>query len=66
LPNAAVGANDTKISPVSTDINKAKQGTPVKTQIMQVRVKNGKFLARTADGQTIEITKQQYNQFKGL
>lgn len=66
LPNAAVGANDTRISPVSTDINKAKQGTPVKTQIMQVRVKNGKFLARTADGQTIEITKQQYNQFKGL
>ena len=66
MPNAAVGKNDSNISPLSTDINKTKQGTPVSTQIKQVGAKGGKFYARTSDGKTIEITEQQYNQLKGL
>ena len=66
MPNAAVGKNDSNISPLSTDINKTKQGTPVSTQIKQVGAKSGKFYARTSDGKTIEITEQQYNQLKGL
>ena len=66
MPNAAVGKNDSAVSTLSTDINKTKQGTPVSAQIKQVGAKGGKFYAKTSDGKTIEITKQQYNQFKGL
>ena len=66
MPNAAVGKNDSTVSTLSTDINKTKQGTPVSAQIKQVGAKGGKFYAKTSDGKTIEITKQQYNQFKGL
>lgn len=66
MPNAAVGKNDSNISPLSSDINKTKQGTPVSAQIKQVGTKDGKFYARTSDGKTIEITEQQYNQLKGL
>lgn len=66
LPNAAVSENDTEVSKLSTDVNKSKQGTPVSSQIKQVGAKGGKFYAKTSDGKTIEITEQQYNQFKGL
>ena len=66
MPNAAVGENDTEVSKLSTDVNKNKQGTPISAQIKQVGAKGGKFFARTSDGSTIEITEQQYNQFKGL
>ena len=66
LPNAVVGKNDSKISSVSTDINKSKEGTPVNSQIKQVGAKGGKYYAKTSDGKTIEITESQYNQFKGL
>lgn len=66
LPNAAVSENDTEVSSLSADINKSKEGTLVNSPIKQVRISNNKYLARTADGQTIEITKAQYNQFKGL
>lgn len=66
LPNAVVGKNDSKVSSVSTDITKSKEGTPVNSQIKQVGAKGGKYYAKTSDGQTIEITENQYNQFKGL
>ena len=66
LPNAALGENDTKVSTLSTDVNKSKGGTPVNSQIKQVGAKGGKYYARTSDGQTIEITENQYNQYKGL
>lgn len=66
LPNAAVGENDTKVNTVSSGFEKAKEGTPINSQIKQVGTKGGKYYARTSDGKTIEITENQYNQFKGL
>ena len=50
----------------SNNLNMSKQGTPVSSQIAQVRVSKGKYWGRTTDGQTIQITEAQYKQFKGL
>jgi hypothetical protein len=50
----------------STLYENSKQGTPVKSNIVQVRISGNKYYGRTQDGAVIEISKQQYNQFKGL
>lgn len=65
-PNAVVGKNDSAVSSLSTDVNKSKDGTPVNSSIKQVGTKGGKYYAKTSDGKTIEITENQYNQYRGL
>ena len=63
-PNAVLSNGDMVSN--SNNLDNSKQGTPVKTQIAKVGTKNGKFFAQTSDGKTIEITENQYNQYKGL
>ena len=63
-PNAVLSSSEMVAN--SNSLNVAKQGTPVSSQIAQVRVSGGKYWGRTKDGQTIEITEAQYKQFKGL
>jgi hypothetical protein len=53
-------------TPNSTLYENSKQGMPVKSNIVQVRISGNKYYGRTQDGAVIEISKQQYNQFKGL
>ena len=68
LPNAAVGANDTRISPVSTDINKAKQGTPIQSQYVDTAYDSatGKYGLVKADGSVEEVSYEKYKQFGGI
>jgi hypothetical protein len=63
-PNAVLSSGEMVAN--SNNLNMSKQGTPVNSQIAQVRVSKGKYWGRTTDGQTIEITEAQYKQFKGL
>ena len=63
-PNAVL--SNSSITANSNSLNNSKLGTPISSQIKQVRINGGKYYGRTANGETVEITEAQYRQFKGL
>lgn len=68
LPNAAVGENDTKVNAVSSDFEKAKEGTPIKSQYKDTAYdpKTGKYGLVRVDGTIEEVSYEKYKQFGGI